>query len=684
VAQVVLGGMLALVAALPAARAFAPVGGAVPAQVVRAVLVAVAAAVGYGVLAVLWRREAVTTVLGVLAVAGAVAMLARPGGEVLSGPFRLLSAALPADPTGPELATVAALAGYTALATAYLILRGAAVPALLPPTIALVLGLALTASTGGPPAWCAPAFVALAALVVLAGQPQTAPRLVAGAAAVAVIAALAVPWLAAATPNGDRKPADARSLVAASVRPRQQVDPMAQFRALADGKLRVEIAGTANGPVPRLRMVTLTAFDGAAWTVRADYRRAATHLPPADGSARRTTASADLTIATPEAVGWLPTPGRAAEVSVAGLGVDGATGDLVVPEGSATPRRYRVTGTTPAVTAEEVRADHPAGPASLDVPLPADLVAFVRAVTAGGSDDFDRFSALYERMAGAESPFRVDTSPTPPAGNGYYQLSNLIRDHRGTSEQYAAAFAAFCRYLGWDARVVLGFRTTQRADRIAATGRDVAAWVEVRFARLGWIPVDPTPTRDITGAAAAPAPSNPVGAAVDADQHDRTHPAQPAPHPATPRTAPPTRPPSDHTAVIALSLLAAALAVLLAAASIPLTNARRRHRRRSAPDPRAQVHGAWREAVDALAAHRVPVPYRATTGSTVTAAGPAGAPHLAQLATQADHAGYAPEPTTPAEAADAWNHTTEVRRRARAAATPYTRLRALLTRPPRG
>src|SRR5262249_62304241 len=82
------------------------------------------------------------------------------------------SAALPVDPTGPELAAVAALAGYAALMSAYLVRHaGAGVLPLLPPVVTLGLGLALSASVGGPPSWCAPAFLAAAALVLLAGKP---------------------------------------------------------------------------------------------------------------------------------------------------------------------------------------------------------------------------------------------------------------------------------------------------------------------------------------------------------------------------------------------------------------------------------------------------------------------------------------------------------------------------------
>jgi transglutaminase-like putative cysteine protease len=675
VVRVVLCGVLAAVGAVPAARVFAPAGGAVPGAVVVAVLAAIGAAVAYGILAAYWRREGVTTPLGVLAVAAAVAVVTRPGGAVLSGPYRLLSAALPADPSGPELATVAALAGYATLASAYLVLRGAAVAALLPPALTLGLGLALGAATGPPPAWCGPAFVAAAALLLLAGQHLSVPRLVAGAATTAAVAALAVPYLADATPTSDRAPADARSLVAASVQPRQRVDPMAQFRALADGRIRVTVTGRVSAPVPRLRMVTLTAFDGSAWTVRADYRRAGANLPPAAGPSQAEV-SADLAIDNPDALGWLPTAGRATRVSMPGLGVDGATGDLVVPEGSATPARYQVSGAEPAASEAEIRADRPTGPASLAVPLPPDLVAFARAATAGRTDDFDRFSGLYDRFAGAASPFRVDNSPNPPGGNGYYQLSNLIRGNRGTSEQYASAFAAFCRYLGWDARVVLGFRTIQRGDRITATGGDVAAWVEVRFARLGWIAVDPAPARDISGAPAASTP-DPVKSAVDGAKQDRTPPPSPPadPAPPAPRPAPAT---GDHTTLIALSAGALALVVLLLLA-VPLANARRRHRRRAATDPRAGILGAWREAVGTLAAHRVPVPRHSTTGHTVAAAGRSATPDLATLATQADHAAYAPEPPTPAEAAEAWHHSNAVRGHTRSTTPRRTRTRALFT-----
>src|SRR5262249_54380362 len=102
--QALLCGALTMVAAVPALRIFAPAGDTVPAAATRAVFLAVVVATGCGVLAVRWPRgrlDALTAAGGVLAVAAVVGLTCRPGTAVLSGPYRLLSTALPADPTGP-------------------------------------------------------------------------------------------------------------------------------------------------------------------------------------------------------------------------------------------------------------------------------------------------------------------------------------------------------------------------------------------------------------------------------------------------------------------------------------------------------------------------------------------------------------------------------------------------------
>jgi protein-glutamine gamma-glutamyltransferase len=673
--QVLLCGALSAVAAVPLLHAF----GGYPVAAVRAVFAAVAVAVVYGIAASVWpSREALTTVAGVLAVAGVVAVLAHPGAAVLSGPHRLLTTALPADPAGPELATVAALAGYLALASVYLVLRFPTAPAFaLPALLVLAAGLSLTPSLGAPPPWCAPAFAALAALTLLAAQlldRRGAIPFLAGVLAVGLAASAALPWLASTVPSGHRAPADVRAAVPAHVQPRQRVDPMAQFLAIREGRIPVSVTGTATAPVTRLRMVTLTAFDGSGWTVRADYRRAGTHLPAAPSGTD--TVTADLTVDTPATIDWLPTAGRATEISVAGLGVDESTGDVVVPEGTATPGHYVVTGAEVGNSTAALTADQPAHSAGSPIPLPLALLTHVRSTTAGSADDYERLSRLYAAFHDDTSPYRLDNGPNPPSGNGFYQITKLLEDRRGTTEQYASAYAAFCRSLGLDARVVLGFLPVSKGAGFTATGRNLAAWVEIRFTHLGWIPLDPSPTRDTSGAT-APAPPDPVGSTVAEDKHDRD---RPVPAPPTQSTTGPAAAPTrrSHRPYALIAVAAVAGLALLTVASIPVTRLRRRHRRRGAADPRAQVVGAWHEAIDTLAAHRLPVSARTTAGQTVATAGRLAAPHVGLLADQADHASYSPDPITPADATTAWQHTAAIRSRTARATPLLTRARATL------
>ncbi len=45
----------------------------------------------------------------------------------------------------------------------------------------------------------------------------------------------------------------------------------------------------------------------------------------------------------------------------------------------------------------------------------------------------------------------------------------------------------------------MGFRPEYQGDAFTVTGRDVDAWVEVRFAGLGWVTIDPSPRANPIG-----------------------------------------------------------------------------------------------------------------------------------------------------------------------------------------
>jgi hypothetical protein len=469
---------------------------------------------------------------------------------------------------------------------------------------------------------------------------------------------------------GARTPADLRALLDAPVQPRQHVNPLAQYLAFRDGPLPAEITGTANTPFDRLRMVTLTEFDGTAWTVRANYRRAGTQLPPAPEATRHTLVEADLALRFPDSLGWLPTPGRATTVSVAGLGVDATTGDIVIPAGMATPATYHVAGQQPDINKDELAGDEPAPAAApLAVQLPQNIALFAQTAIAGQPDEWGRFSGLY--AAFQDPAYHVDVSKLAAGGNGLYQISALLNDHKGTSEQYASAFAVLSRHLGWDARVVLGFQPHWDGTRFTARGEDIAAWVEVRFTHLGWVPVYPTPQRTTEGQTQPKQNDDPVRTAVDAQQTPLPPPESPNDTPSP--DIPATTAHDDGPALVPL-LLAALGAALMLALAVPAAKAIRRWRRRHAHSIRDQATGAWREAVDSLHECRIPIPRNGTTGQVAEAAAHVAGEPLEELATLVDHAVYGPTDLTPAQLERAWQASTKVRQVARRQHHPLARV----------
>jgi transglutaminase-like putative cysteine protease len=665
--------LLSAVLVALAGLSFAPVFGAGfpgPPALVLAVLVPVAVVIGWGLVTSLVtdRPGGVASAAGVVVVLVAVGLLTRPGPQPASGPSRLLTSALPVDAAGPELAAVSALAGFAALVAAALALTSrAGLVAALPAVVCLVLGLALGAGVGALPGWYPAVFlVPVAALLVSGAEPS---RLL-GAGVITLAAVLAAALLSPALPGTDRAPADVRDLVGVPVQSRERINPFAQYVALREGILPLEITGTVSGPVERLRMVTLTEFDGRSWSVRADYRRASRRLPQPAVPLPVRTVEMDVTVRYPETLGWLPSPGRAQQVSVAGLGVDEQTGDVVIPDGQPTPTRYRVVGTEPIPDPQVLRADEPARSAtSLAVALPPDVLAFVGTATAGVPSGFPQFSALYSRLT--EPAFAVDGTAQAPGGHGFFAISALLREHRGTSEQYASAFALMCRSLGWDARVVLGFRPSFEGTALTVRGEDVHAWVEVRFSRLGWVTVDPTPTRVLGAepgdAAVSSRADDPITDAVLAERQAPPEPSAPSAGPTAPAGA-------DRVSPGAWALIVG-VAVVLAVLAVPVGKALRRSRRRTRGTPRTRALAAWREVVDRLVESGLPVDRSSTTGE-VLAAVPQAPQELVTLGALADQAAFAPGELPPPAAHAAWQASDQLCRTLRSRLSRPRRLRA--------
>jgi transglutaminase-like putative cysteine protease len=643
---------------------FGPVFGGFPGPgpFVRAALVATAVGLVVGLAAVRWPRVsalAFATGGAVLVLAGCAAV-AWPGGEPLRGPWQLLSGALPADAEGPVLFSVAVFLGWAAVASCLLAAQSRSpLPALFPPLICLIAGRALGGSAAALPGWYPIAALVLVAALLAARSRVTIPGVVGVLALTGVVAALA----AEAPGAGWREPVDARNLFDPPLAPLANDNPFQRYLAYRNGTIPLELAVRTSADVERLRLVTLTDFDGETWRPAAGYRRAGTTLPGAPAGTPATDLVSQRVDIRAGTLGWLPTAGRPTRINVPGLGVDEQTGDLAIPQDRDAPKSYEASSRVLRPRPEELTAAPPAnhaGPATYRLPRATQL--FLNTVIRDASPGTGQLLALWRQFA-RSGQFAYDESPDAPGGHGLHAIERMFtgpEPRRGTSEQYASAYAVLARALGYDARVVLGFRRPGNTTTdFTLTGRDVAAWAEVRFVGLGWVELDPSPltnpigTRPNRPAQPAHNPANdPVGQASDDQQ------AQP-PDPPAASVADAAGPHSPSPPVVAIATLILGTMLLLMLA-IPVVKAARRRRRRRAPATRAAIIGAWRESLDRLRELGLPTKPTQTTTDIVTLAaihprtGAVQAP-LRYLSTLVDQARYAPDHPEPTLSTAAWS-----------------------------
>jgi hypothetical protein len=113
----------------------------------------------------------------------------------------------------------------------------------------------------------------------------------------------------------------------------------------------------------------------------------------------------------------------------------------------------------------------------------------------------DDNSAAYARALALEQflavHYRLDANA--PSGHALPNLDFFLfgapngagGGGKGTSEQFAAAFAVLARMMGLPSRVVIGFQGRKGTQEIRA--KDASAWPEVLFAGVGWVPFNPLP-----------------------------------------------------------------------------------------------------------------------------------------------------------------------------------------------
>ena len=508
---------------------------------------------------------------------------------------------------------------------------------------------------------------------------------------------------------------------------RQTPTPLSTYRAAFTAERIDEpwlsIEGDTGG-IDRLRLATLDAYDGETFHVAAAQGGDASadtrfsRLPGASAGAGASDAEFRLEIGDGYSGIWVPVPlglasapdfagpraaalddgfHRAADASTA---IDIATSDAARRDARGLRPRDRYSVTATADRAGDLSAlGSPQEGSMLDEEAHPALVDWVElqgqpATAAGFSELVDRLRARgYLSHATADGPDAAGWIGR--MGPGYAFLpsysghstariealfTQLVDQQRlagdgasdgalvagvGDDEQFAVAVALVARHLGYDSRVVLGFRLADAAelpgvDRCTSTctGGALTAWTEVAEPGGPWVTVDATPQHAV-------APS-----LIREGEQLPEHPTTPE-RPDTDTIDPPpaaqsdaddaAAPVSDDDALDAATLLevlrrvglalGAALCLVLPWIVLLAGKSSRTRRRRRASQPEVRVVAAWDELVDVYRDHGLLASDHAGRAETARLV---GRPAAAALVAHVERAVFAADPPTTADAELAW------------------------------
>jgi transglutaminase-like putative cysteine protease len=437
----------------------------------------------------------------------------------------------------------------------------------------------------------------------------------------------------------------------------ERTDPVADpLSAIGDRLVsgdRVAFQVRTAAPVDRWPLVVLDRFDGVDWTSGAEVRILGAELPPPALTVPVDTAEAEISGLALDGP-WLPSQARLRGVDDLRALVAPATGVLLLPDDTPAPASYRLRWADLRIDRDQLTGatidPDPVGAVALAA-VPAGVADLAR--TALGPDVGPSVQAALVLERWMRDTYTVAEGVDIPTGHGYPQLLHFLNtSRRGTSEQFATAYAVLARSIGIPTRVVVGFRYDGSGT---VRDADVLAWPEIAVSGLGWVPLDPT-----GGARTGGGTGESLAAATEAARSELPTAGQlagqtvGAPAPAPSPAAPPAGPPWWIWPLL----------VLLAVVAVPLAKALRRVRRRRR-GPREAVLGAWREVRDALRDQGVPVPPGATVRDLVPRA-PVDAAALGELARCVDTVLWSGSAeSSGAVAGTAWSAARRVRRELR-------------------
>jgi transglutaminase-like putative cysteine protease len=583
---------------------------------------------------------------------------------------RLLTALIPAEPQPDTVlapVVLAWLAGYAG--TELAVRAGRPAVALLPPTLLYIGALVLVGPNAEVALWQPLLYAVLCALGLVVGSAstgatgvrglgprqrtllrvRTASSLAVGLAAILALVAALSPLVAGSVgqrPGDPRRYVQPPSLDVIDLNPLIRISGWAAFPE--QELFHVEILeGAAPAPTPdanqpaaggapsdpagheagvydrRLRLAVLPDWDGVTWHMDADYRNAGRVLPtvppPPGFDPDRPNPIPPLTVVERITIAELRgrlLPAVALPTRVEGIRVayDQSTGTLLSTAPITPGMQYTVTSVSTSVdTALAMAADVPDGEEVaryLEVGpiVPTDLSQFAQKVTQGENSPYLRALRLQTFMQ--EHYILANDAPS---GHAYPNLSFfLLADRelggqRGTSEQFATAFATLGRLIGLPTRVVVGFYVPAGGGTV--TAGHAVAWPEVLFSEIGWVPFDPLPPPNTPSRPVEPEflptapPSTEPPESITPDEVTASADASASGGPTDEAAAGPDA--TSIAGVVGVGVVGAFLVALIVIVALRLAQTRRRL---TAGDPAERVVGAWHEVMDGLVLSGHPPP----------------------------------------------------------------------------
>jgi len=456
-----------------------------------------------------------------------------------------------------------------------------------------------------------------------------------------------------------------------------------------------------------IAVANLDVYDGGGWDLPHVFTPSGGEVAqPLVATATQSGALAQqrYVIEHPLSFPWMPYIDRPLAVSGLAVGDDRNSGMVVPPAPLQAATIYWVTSRAATKTLPSLVAEtHPiASSIPADASLPPGESGNLRGILELLESDtgvrptatlgYLQYLAHYFRTKYGLTPSSVTPTTGAPGDFGLSyadvvnQISGLGRGE-GTPEQFATLYALLARDLGVPARVVAGFRVSnhlasgtmlQPGVVYDVTKREAWTWVEIPVAGVGWVAIDPSPSK--RGAPAVTARSAPTTTSTLPRQST----AQPNPGNVGHRVAPRVHvrlpvPPSGFPWPVVAPILAA-VAVLLVVA-IPGARRWLRRRRRQRGAPRQRVIGAWQETLDNLTElehlRLDPLTSAEVVEATRSSVGQAAAEPVGSLARLADLAIFSPDTAfDEADAARAWRTQATARKAVTDTMEPIERLRA--------